>query len=107
MRNGERTGKRMAKRTRLTDLEAHAVKTRKSEPVGSRGKGSLLLERKASGAINAYYRERTPTSDQRLPLGTLARKPRPGTLQQLPVSNSRLAAQAAKTRRPLQGLYKA
>lgn len=69
----------MAKRTRLTDLEAHAVKTRKSEPVGSRGKGVLLLERKASGAINAYYRERTPTSDQRLPLGTLARKPRPGT----------------------------
>lgn len=69
----------MAKRTRLTDLEAHAVKTRKSEPVGSRGKGTLLLERKASGAINGYYRERTPTSDQRLPLGTLARKPRPGT----------------------------
>ncbi|WP_353228885.1 tyrosine-type recombinase/integrase [Pseudomonas qingdaonensis] len=69
----------MAKRARLTDLEAHAVKTRKSEPVGSRGKGTLLLERKASGAINAYYRERTPTSDQRLPLGTLARKPRPGT----------------------------
>lgn len=79
MRYGERTGKGMAKRTRLTDLEAHAVKTRKSEPVGSRGKGSLLLERKASGAINAYYRERTPTSDQRLFLGTLSRKPRPGT----------------------------
>lgn len=79
MRYGERTGKRMAKRTRLTDLEAHAVKTRKSEPVGSRGKGSLLLERKASGAINAYYRERTPTSDQRIRLGILARKPRAHT----------------------------
>src|SRR5471032_15143 len=69
----------MAKRTRLTELEAYAVKTRKSEPVGSKGKGTLLLERKASGAINAYYRERSPTSDQRLPLGTLARKPRPGS----------------------------
>lgn len=69
----------MAKRARLTDLEAHAVKTRKSEPVGSRGKGTLLLERKASGAINAYYRERTQVSDQRLPIGTLARRPRPGT----------------------------
>lgn len=67
----------MVKRTRLTDLEAHAVKTRKSEPVGSRGRGTLLLERKASGAILAYYRERTPTTDQRLPLGVLAKKPRP------------------------------
>ncbi|WP_288375744.1 tyrosine-type recombinase/integrase [uncultured Pseudomonas sp.] len=68
----------MAKRTRLTDLEAHAVKTRKSEPVGSRGKGTLLLERKASGVLMAYYRERTPTTDQRLPLGALAKRPRPG-----------------------------
>jgi hypothetical protein len=69
----------MVKRTRLTDLEAHAVKTRKSEPVGSRGKGTLLLERKASGVIMAYYRERTPTTDQRLPLGVLAKKPRADT----------------------------
>ncbi|MDQ3200991.1 MAG: integrase, partial [Pseudomonadota bacterium] len=69
----------MVKRTRLTDLEAHAVKTRKSEPVGSRGKGTLLLERKASGVILAYYRERTPTTDQRLPLGILAKRPRPDT----------------------------
>ncbi|WP_426117731.1 tyrosine-type recombinase/integrase [Pseudomonas sp. DSP3-2-2] len=69
----------MVKRTRLTDLEAHAVKTRKSEPVGSRGKGTLLLERKASGVIMAYYRERTPTSDQRLSLGALAKKPHAGT----------------------------
>lgn len=69
----------MAKRARLTDLEAHAVKTRKSEPVGSRGRGTLLLERKASGVVMAYYRERTPTTDQRLALGALAKKPRPGT----------------------------
>lgn len=66
----------MVKRARLTDLEAHAVKTRKSEPVGSRGNGSLLLERKASGAIMAFYRERTLSTDQRLPLGTLAKRPR-------------------------------
>lgn len=69
----------MAKRTRMTEMEAYAVKTRKAEPVGSRGKGSLLLERKASGAINAYYRERTPTSDNRLALGTLAKNPSPNT----------------------------
>lgn len=69
----------MAKRTRMTEMEAYAVKTRQSEPVGSRGKGALLLERKASGAIQAYYRERTPDSDKRLPLGTLAKNPRAGT----------------------------
>lgn len=69
----------MAKRARLTEMEAYAVKTRLSEPVGSRGKGTLLLERKASGAILAFYRERTADSDKRLPLGILARKPNPGT----------------------------
>lgn len=74
--NGER---KLAKRTRMTEMEAYAVKTRQSEPVGSRGKGTLLLERKASGAISAYYRERTGTTDKRLPLGSLAKKPRPGT----------------------------
>lgn len=79
MRNGERTGKEMAKRTRLTEMEAYAVKTRQSEPVGSRGKGSLLLERKASGAILAFYRERTVDSDKRLLLGILSKKPTPGT----------------------------
>ncbi|WP_347505474.1 hypothetical protein [Pseudomonas anguilliseptica] len=63
----------------MTEMEAYAVKTRQSEPVSSRGKGTLLLERKASGAINAYYRERTPSSDNRLPLGILAKKPKPGT----------------------------
>jgi hypothetical protein len=72
-------GESMVKRARLTDLEAHAVKTRKSEPVGSRGKGTLLLERKASGVILAYYRERTPTTDQRLPIGALSKRPRPNT----------------------------
>lgn len=66
----------MAKRTRMTEMEAYAVKTRQSEPVGSRGKGTLLLERKASGAILAYYRERTPESDKRLSLGTLIKKPK-------------------------------
>ena len=76
--NGE-NGEEMAKRTRMTEMEAYAVKTRQSEPVGSRGKGTLLLERKASGAILAYYRERTPESDKRLSLGTLAKKPKVGT----------------------------
>jgi hypothetical protein len=72
----------MAKRTRMTEMEAYAVKTRQSEPVGSRGKGTLLLERKASGAIQAYYRERTPDSDKRLALGILSKKPRVGTGEQ-------------------------
>jgi integrase len=69
----------MAKRTRMTEMEAYAVKTRQSEPVGSRGKGTLLLERKASGTILAFYRERSADSDKRLPLGILAKKPKPGT----------------------------
>lgn len=81
----------MARRVRMTEMEAHAVKARRSEPVGSRGKGALLLERKASGAIMAYYRERTPTSDRRLALGLLARKPRPGTEEQT-LSELRAAA---------------
>lgn len=76
--NGE-NGEKMAKRTRMTEMEAYAVKTRQSEPVGSRGKGTLLLERKASGVILAYYRERTPESDKRLSLGTLTKKPKVGT----------------------------
>ncbi|MFJ7311157.1 integrase [Pseudomonas sp. NPDC098747] len=63
----------------MTEMEAYSVKTRQSEPVGSRGKGTLLLERKASGSISAYYRERTSTSDKRFPLGLLTKKPRPGT----------------------------
>lgn len=72
----------MTKRARMTEMEAYAVKTRKSEPVGSRGKGALLLERKASGAILAFYRERTAATDKRLQLGILVaknKKPNPGT----------------------------
>lgn len=69
----------MAKRTRMTEMEAYAVKTRQSEPVGSRGKGTLLLERKASGVIHGYYRERTADSDKRLPLGVLTKKPKAST----------------------------
>ncbi|WP_129586953.1 tyrosine-type recombinase/integrase [Pseudomonas frederiksbergensis] len=65
----------------MTEMEAYTVKTRQSEPVGSRGKGTLLLERKASGAIIAYYRERTPKSDKRLQIGMLAKKPRPATAE--------------------------
>lgn len=69
----------MSKRSRMTELEAFATQGRRSEPVGSRGKGTLLLERKASGSIMAYYRERSEQSDKRLQLGTLIRKPTPGT----------------------------
>lgn len=71
----------MAKRARLTEMEAFAVKKRTSEPVGSRGMGSLLLERKASGVIAAYYRERTGTSDIRTPIGFLSKKPAPDTVE--------------------------
>lgn len=71
----------MVRRARLTELEAYSVKTRRSEPVGARGKGTLLLERKSSGAIFGFYRERTASSDSRLPLGILARKPETGTDQ--------------------------
>lgn len=63
----------------MTEMEAYSVKTRKSEPVGSRGNGSLLLERKASGAVLAYFRERSKQSDKRLLLGAIAKNPRPDT----------------------------
>lgn len=69
----------MAKRSRMTELEAHATQGRQSEPLGSRGKGTLLLERKASGSIMAYYRERSEQSDKRLQLGILSKKPTPDT----------------------------
>ncbi|MGJ7514426.1 tyrosine-type recombinase/integrase [Pseudomonas baetica] len=88
----------MAKRARLTEMEAHAVKSRQSEPVGSRGKGTLLLERKASGAILAFYRERTASTDKRLQLGILAKKPQPGTeertLNELRAEALRVATEA-------------
>ena len=91
----------MAKRVRMTEMEAYAVKTRQSEPVGSRGKGTLLLERKASGAILAYYRERTPESDKRLSLGTLTKKPKAGTdersLDEMRAEALRVANDAAAT----------
>jgi integrase len=38
-----------------------------------------LLERKASGAILAFYRERTVDSDKRMPLGILTKKPTLGS----------------------------
>ncbi|RMV68081.1 tyrosine-type recombinase/integrase [Pseudomonas coronafaciens] len=98
MKNGEGTGKNMVQRKRLTEMEAYAVKSRQSEPVGSRGKGTLLLERKASGAILAFYRERTAATDKRVPLGMLAKKPRPGTdertLDALRTEAMRIAAEA-------------
>ncbi len=67
----------MAKR--LTELEAHSTRTSASEPVGSRGMGTLRLERKASGVILAFYRHRADGKDDRELLGILVRKPREGT----------------------------
>lgn len=90
----------MAKRTRLTELEAYATKGRQSEPIGTRGQGTLLLERKASGAIAGYYRERTKTSDNRLMLGVLTKKPEAGTdqltLAQMRAAAARVAAEVAE-----------
>lgn len=61
-------------------MEAYSIKKgRKSEPVGARGKGTLLLEPKAAGIIAGYYRERVDGSDKRVYLGTLSKKPRPAT----------------------------
>ncbi len=99
MKRGKR-GKGMAKRTRLTELEAYATKGRQSEPIGTRGQGALLLERKASGAIAGYYRERTNTSDNRLMLGMLTKKPEAGTdqltLAQMRAAAARVAAEVAE-----------
>lgn len=67
----------MAKR--LTELEAHNTRTSSSEPVGSKGMGTLRIERKASGVLLAFYRQRADGKDDREPLGILSRKPRAGT----------------------------
>lgn len=81
----------MAKRIRLTEMEAYNVKGKKSEPIGTRGKGTLTLERKTAGFINGYYRERTNAGDKRLALGTLTKKPRSGT-NEMDLDTMRLAA---------------
>lgn len=81
----------MAKRIRLTEMEAYNVKGKKSEPIGSRGKGPLTLERKTAGFITGYYRERTNAGDKRVPLGTLTKKPRTGT-NEMDLDSMRLAA---------------
>ncbi|AZD91073.1 MULTISPECIES: site-specific integrase [Pseudomonas] len=81
----------MAKRIRLTEMEAYNVKGKKSEPIGSRGKGTLTLERKTAGFINGYYRERTNAGDKRIALGTLAKNPRPDT-SEMDLDTMRLAA---------------
>lgn len=81
----------MAKRIRLTEMEAYNVKGKKSEPIGTRGKGTLTLERKTAGFINGYYRERTNAGDKRILLGTLVKKPRSGT-NEMDLDTMRLAA---------------
>lgn len=82
----------MARRKRLTELEAFSFKQgRRSEPVGTKGKGTLLLERKASGVIDCYYRERLDGADKREYLGTLAKRPRPETAEKT-LDEVRLAA---------------
>ncbi|WP_339539865.1 site-specific integrase [Pseudomonas sp. RA_15y_Pfl2_54] len=81
----------MAKRIRLTEMEAYNVKGKKSEPIGSRGKGTLTLERKTAGFINGYYRERTNAGDKRIALGTLTKNPRPET-NEMDLDAMRLAA---------------
>ena len=81
----------MAKRIRLTEMEAYNVKGKKFEPIGTRGKGTLTLERKTAGFINGYYRERTNAADKRILLGTLVKKPRSGT-NEMDLDTMRLAA---------------
>jgi hypothetical protein len=81
----------MAKRIRLTEMEAYNVKGKKSEPIGTRGKGTLTLERKAAGFINGYYRERTDAGDKRILLGTLSKSPRTDT-NEMDLDTMRLAA---------------
>lgn len=89
----------MAKRTRLTAMEVYATKSRKAEPVGSRGSGTLQFERKASGAIVAFYRERKGTTEARLTLGVLSKTPTPETnerdLNGMRAEAARVATEAA------------
>ena len=86
---------------RITDLQVRNLKGKVSEPADKdqkRGFGTLLFERRPSGIVEAYYRQRVDGKDVSLKLGTYKSNPRAAgmTVSQIRDKANEYAAIAAK-----------
>lgn len=86
---------------RITDLQVRNLKGKISEPADKdqkRGFGTLLFERRPSGIVEAYYRQRVDGKDVTLKLGTYKSNPRAAgmTVSQIRDKANEYAAIAAK-----------
>ncbi len=86
---------------RITDLQVRNLKGKISEPADKdqkRGFGTLLFERRPSGIVEAYYRQRVSGADVTLKLGVYKANPRAAglTVSQIRDKANEYAAIAAK-----------
>lgn len=86
---------------RITDLQVRNLKGKISEPADKdqkRGFGTLLFERRPSGIVEAYYRQRVDGKDVTLKLGTYKSNPRAAgmTVSQIRDKANEYAAIAAE-----------
>lgn len=86
---------------RITDIGLRSLKGKVSEPAdreGKRGFGTLLFERRPSGIVEAYFRQRVGTSESWLKLGTYKRDARAAgnTLAELRAKANEYAQLAAE-----------
>ncbi|WP_172152075.1 tyrosine-type recombinase/integrase [Pseudomonas tumuqii] len=86
---------------RITDLQVRNLKGKISEPADKdqkRGFGTLLFERRPSGIVEAYYRQRVNGKDVSLKLGTYKSNPRAAgmTVSQIRDKANEYAAIAAE-----------
>lgn len=86
---------------RITDLQVRNLKGKVSEPADKdqkRGFGTLLFERRPSGIVEAYYRQRVDGKDVSLKLGTYKLNPRAAgmTVSQIRDKANEYAAIAAE-----------
>ncbi|KJS23868.1 tyrosine-type recombinase/integrase [Stutzerimonas kunmingensis] len=86
---------------RITDIELRSLKGKVSEPAdreGKRGFGTLLFERRPSGIVEAYYRQRVGSSESWIKLGTYKRDARAAgnTLAELRTKANEYAQLAAE-----------
>ncbi|WP_374380951.1 site-specific integrase [Pseudomonas fluvialis] len=64
---------------RITDLQVRNLKGKLSEPADKdqkRGFGTLLFERRSSGIVEAYYRQRVDGGEEKLKIGVYKASPR-------------------------------
>lgn len=86
---------------RITDLQVRNLKGKLSEPADKdqkRGFGTLQFERRASGIVEAYYRQRVEGADVALKIGVYKANPRAAglTVSQIRDKANEYAAIAAK-----------